>query len=41
MVIRQAVWIGDGKHISGKRIMIDRDCGFLVVAGSVSSLGND
>ena len=29
------------KDIGEKRIMIGRDCGFFVVADSVSSLGND
>ena len=41
VVIRRFVWLATTKDIGKKRIMIGRDCGFFVVAGSFSFLGND
>ena len=40
VVIRRAVGSATTKDIGKKRIMIGRDCGFIVVVDSVSSLGN-
>ena len=40
-MIRRAVWSATMKDIGEKWMMIGRDCGFFVVANSVSSLGDD
>lgn len=41
VVVMHAVWLATTKGIGEKSIMIGRECGFFVVADSISSLGND
>ena len=39
--MRRVIGLATTKDIGEERILIGRDCGFFVVADSVSSLGND
>lgn len=41
IVIKYAIWLKTTRDIDEKKIMIDKDCRFLILFNLVSSLRND